>query len=96
MATEPETKNTTTETEPETKNTKKKGTPGIKYVEIAVPKGAANDEPNLLVTVNGVNYPIPRGKKIMVPDYVAAEYDRSLRAQEKLDETIDNLLEASK
>lgn len=67
-----------------------------KLVEIAVPKGAANDDPNLFVAVNGVNYILPRGKKSKVPAHVAAEVERSFRAQEKLDETIDNLLEASK
>ena len=62
-------------------------------VEVYVPKGAANDEPNLIVGVNGVNYVLPRGKKSMVPPYVKAEYDRSVAAQEKFDATSDALLE---
>lgn len=66
------------------------------YVEVFIPKGAPNDEPNLLVGVNGVMYNLPKGKKSMVPPEVKAEIDRSIRAQEKLDETIDRLLEESK
>ena len=65
-------------------------------VEVFVPKGYANDDPNLFVSVNGVNYLLPRGKKSMVPDFVAAEYHRSVKAQERLDENIEQMLEASK
>ena len=32
-------------------------------VEIFVPKGYTGDEPNVFVSVNGVNYLLPRGKK---------------------------------
>ena len=64
--------------------------------EIFVPKGYANDDPNFFISVNGVNYLLPRGKKSLVPDFVAAEFYRSQRAQEKLDETMEQMLEASK
>ena len=66
------------------------------YVEVFIPKGAPGDEPNLLVGVNGVMYNLPKGKKSKVPPEVKAEIDRSIQAQEKLDETIDRLLEESK
>ena len=66
-----------------------------KKVELFVPKGAANDEPNLVIGINGVNYVLPRGKKSMVPPFVKAEYDRSVKAQEKYDSTVDELLEAA-
>ena len=65
-------------------------------VEVFVPKGYANDDPNLFVSVNGVNYLLPKGKKSMVPAHVAAEIERSKRAAEKQDEKIDQMLEASK
>ena len=65
-------------------------------VEIFVPKGYANDDPNMFISVNGVNYLLPRGKKSTVPDFVAAEFYRSQKAQEKLDENIEQMLEASK
>lgn len=65
-------------------------------VEVFVPKGYANDEPNLFIGVNGVNYLLPKGKKSVVPDFVAAEFYRSLAAQEKRNQTVEQMLEASK
>ena len=62
-------------------------------VEVYIPKGAANDEPNLFVGVNGVNYILPRGKKSMVPPHVKAEIDRSFAAQNTMDEHVDELLQ---
>lgn len=65
-------------------------------VEIYIPKGQANEDPNFLISVNGVNYLLPRGKKSIVPAFVAAEYNRSVEAQEALDRKMEELLEASK
>ena len=65
-------------------------------VDIFIPRGYANDEPNLLVSVNGKNYLLPKGKTSTVPPEVAYEIERSRRAAEKLDKTIDNLLAAGK
>ena len=31
-------------------------------VEVFIPKGQANEDPNLFVSVNGKNYLLPRGK----------------------------------
>ena len=71
-------------------------TPKDDKVEIFVPKGYANDEPNLLISVNGVNYLLPKGKTSKVPKAVAAEFKRSQKAQEALDQRVDKMLEASK
>lgn len=65
-------------------------------VEVFVPKGQANDDPNLFVSVNGVNYLLPKGKKSKVPTYVRDEIERSIKAQDRMDENIDKMLEASK
>ena len=62
-------------------------------VEIVVPKGYTGDEPNVFVSVNGVNYLLPRGKKSLVPEEVAREFRRSQAAQEALDKRIEQLLE---
>lgn len=62
-------------------------------VEVYIPKGAANDDPNQFVGVNGVNYILPRGKKSMVPPHVKAEIDRSFAAQNTMDERVDELLQ---
>lgn len=66
-------------------------------VEVFIPRGSnANDDPNMFVSVNGVNYVLPRGKKSKVPAEVAYEIERAVRAQNALDAHIDEMLEASK
>lgn len=65
-------------------------------VEVFIPKGYANDEPNLFVGVNGVNYLLPRGKTSLVPPAVAEEVKRAVRAQETMDEHIDEMVSKSK
>ena len=68
-----------------------------KRVDLFVEKGYANDEPNHIVSVNGVMYVLPKGKTSKVPKFVADEYYRSRNAQKRLDETVDKMLaEASK
>ena len=82
-----------------TENTEKKtkaAAPADKRVDIHVPKGYANDEPNLLISVNGVNYLLPKGKTSKVPKFIADEFYRSQKAQEALDNRVDKMLEASK
>ena len=71
--------------------------PADERVDLFVEKGYANDEPNLLISINGVNYLLPKGKTSKVPKFVADEYYRSRKAQQRLDETVDKMLgEASK
>ena len=65
-------------------------------VDIFIPKGYANDEPNLFVGINGVNYILPKGKTSSVPAHVAEEIKRSLKAQERQDENSEKLLEAAR
>ena len=65
-------------------------------VEVFIPKGYANDEPNLFVGVNGVNYLLPRGKTSLVPPAVAEEVKRAVRAQETMDEHIDEMVSKAK
>ena len=65
-------------------------------VEVFVPRGYANDDPNMFISINGVNYLLPRGKKSMVPAHVAEEFYRSQRAQERLDQNMEQMLEAYK
>ena len=66
------------------------------YVDLFVPKGYANDEPNHLIGINGVNYLLPKGKTSNVPKYVADEFHLSQQAQEIMDKHVDDMLEASK
>lgn len=64
-----------------------------KLVDLTIPRGYANDEPNFIISVNGKNYVLPKGKTSKVPPAVKYEYDRSVRAMEKMDETIEKKLE---
>ena len=70
--------------------------PEQERVDLYVPKGYANDEPNELIAVNGVNYVLPRGKTSKVPKFVADEFYRSRKAQESMDNRVNEMLEASK
>ncbi len=82
----------TTNIKPETAKAK----PAELLVEVFIPKGYANEDPNLFVSVNGVNYLLPRGKKSMVPTHIKAEIDRATEAENILDRHIDEMLEAAK
>ena len=54
-------------------------------VDSTLPRGYSADEPNQLISVNGKNWILPKGKTSKVPAYVKYEYDRSLRAKEAMD-----------
>ena len=60
--------------------------------EIFIERPGANEEPNLFVSVNGYNCLLPKGKTSLVPKSVAAEIHRARRAQQKLDATVDALI----
>ena len=64
----------------------------IKREKIFVPRGASNEDPNLFISVNGVNYLLPKGKESAVPPAVAEEYRRSLKAQERCDTSAQKLM----
>lgn len=66
------------------------------YVDLFIPRGYANDDPNLFISINGKNYLLPRGKTSKVPPCVKEEYERSQRAQEALDAKSDALIEKTK
>ena len=63
--------------------------------EIFIERAAANEEPNLFVSVNGYNCLLPKGKTSLVPKSVAAEIHRARRAQQQLDATMDALKDAA-
>ena len=60
-------------------------------VEVYIPRGADREDPNFFVAVNGVNYLLPRGKKSMVPRFVAEEIERSERATDIFYENVDGM-----
>ena len=61
------------------------GTAKPKMVELFVPRGASVDEPNLIVSVNGKNWVLPKGTTSVVPAFVKYEYERAIRAKEAMD-----------
>ena len=67
-----------------------------KKVKVFIPKGYANDEPNLFVSVNGKNYLLPKGKESMVPQEIYDEIMRSRKAEDIMDQHIEEMQEASK
>ena len=60
-------------------------------VEVMIPRTRGNNEANYFVGVNGVSYLLPRGKKSLVPDFVAEEIERSRAAEEAMYEAQDEL-----
>ena len=65
-------------------------------VAITIPRGDKRDDSNLFVSVNGVNYLLPKGQTSMVPPEVAEEIKRSWEAERLMDEHSRELLESSK
>jgi hypothetical protein len=66
------------------------------YVDLFIPKGFANDDPNEFISLNGKNYILPKGKTSKVPVAVKRQYEKSLRAQERLDATSERFIEKAK
>lgn len=64
-------------------------------VEIFIPKGYGNDEPNLFVGVNGKTFLLPKGQKSVVPKYIADEINRSWEAEAAMDQHIAAMVEAA-
>nr|DAQ10722.1 MAG TPA: hypothetical protein [Caudoviricetes sp.] len=62
-------------------------------VEITIPRGDKRDDPNLFVSINGVNYLLPRGKTSLVPPEVAQEVRRSWEAERLMDEHAQELMD---
>ena len=65
-------------------------------VDVYIPRGYANDDPNFFVSVNGVNYLLPKGKTSKVPLHIKEEIERSMKAQEIMDERINQMEDNSK
>lgn len=65
-------------------------------VEIFIPRTPGNTDPNFVIVLNGKNYVLPKGQKSIVPQAVAAEYERAKRAQYKVDNAIFDMVEQTK
>ncbi len=51
-------------------------------VKVTIPRARNGEPEDLFVGINGVNYRIPKGKAVEVPDFVAAEIERSQAAED--------------
>ena len=68
-----------------TENTTKKE----EKVDLFIPKGYANDEPNFFISVNGKNFILPKGKTSLVPPAIAEEIRRSQAEENKFFEEME-------
>ena len=57
----------------------------IEKVDLFIPRGPSIEDPNVIISVNGKNYVLPKGKTSKVPTFVKYEYERAQRAKEALD-----------
>lgn len=68
----------------------------VERVDVFVPKGLANDDPNLYVSINGENFLLPKGQTSNVPIYVKKAIERSYGAMELQEKRSKNLIEKTK
>ena len=64
-------------------------------VKITLDKARGSEPRELLVGINGVNYLIPKGKQVEVPDFVAEEVKRARAAEDFMDEQKDEMLKSA-
>ena len=60
-------------------------------VELFVPRDPSDENQNLFIGINGVNYILPKGQTSKVPKFVADEYDRSKKAEAAQAANIDKM-----
>ena len=65
--------------------------PALEMVDVFVERDPSDENPNLVIGINGKNWVMPRGETSRVPRYVADEYKRSREAQYKADKTVNEL-----
>ena len=65
-------------------------------VKVFIPRGASNEEPNMFVSVNGVNYLLPKGQESEVPAHIAAEIYRANKAAQIRDNNRDQMIDSSR
>ena len=65
----------------------------VDRTSVTIPRARRGEEENLFVAINGVNYIIPKGKSVDVPDFVAAEIARAQAAEERMHQAREQMLE---
>lgn len=82
-------------TEANTTAAEQKAEKKTRLVDLFVPRAQGNEDPNLIISINGKTWLLPKGKTSQVPPMVKAEYDRAMRAAESYEQTRERLLGAS-
>ena len=67
-----------------------------KRVSVTLPRGLDRDEPMQFVAVNGENFWLPKGDTSEVPFAIAAEIERSQKAERERDKHRRAMLEKAK
>ena len=65
--------------------------PALEMVDVFVERDPSDENPNLVIGINGKNWVMPRGESSRVPRYVADEYKRARAAQYKADKTVNEM-----
>ena len=65
--------------------------PALEMVDVFVERDPSDENPNLVIGINGKNWVMPRGESSCVPRYVADEYKRAREAQYKADKTVNEM-----
>ena len=65
--------------------------PALEMVEVFIERDPSDENPNLVIGINGKNWVMPRGETSRVPKYVADEYKRAREAQYKADKTVNEM-----
>lgn len=60
-------------------------------VELFIPRDPSDENQNLFIGINGVNYILPKGQTSKVPKFVADEYYRSKEAEAAQAANIDKM-----
>lgn len=95
MAKKTEKENETAAAENVEKETEKEACPtvdpALEMVDVFVERDPSDENPNLIIGINGKNWVMPRGETSCVPRYVADEYKRAREAQYKADKTVNEM-----
>ena len=60
-------------------------------VELFIPRDPSDENQNLFIGINGVNYILPKGQTSKVPKFVADDYYRSKEAEATQAANIDKM-----
>ena len=74
----------------------KRSTGTTERVSVTLPRAREGEDKTFFVSVNGVNYLIPKGRTSDVPDFVAEEIARAQEAEERMYNAKESLLNAGK